>query len=190
DAGSATASATTAVGDRVVISGGSFKLNGKGVVLMGGNYVFKTQPFFPDASVVRANAKMMAAGAAAMAYEPPPGSDGQARSVKACVRLGATMDGAMPNPDGRIDPVWAEKLEATIKAFGEHGVHVFLDAHQDNLCTTSGGEGFPYWYAEQMQKTAGCFMGQCCCCCCLSSSCCTCSYESCQESYIASPTHP
>jgi len=32
------------------------------IVLMGGNYVFKAQPYFPPVEVVRSNAKSMAEG--------------------------------------------------------------------------------------------------------------------------------
>ena len=36
--------------------------------------------------------------------------------------------GAMPDKAGPIDPTWAANLEATIQAFAEQGVYVFLEA--------------------------------------------------------------
>ena len=178
---------------RVYIDGAVYKKDGKEIVLMGGNYVFKAQPYFPPVEVVRSNAKSMAEGAKKMAYKPKPAADGSARSVVPCVRLGAMMEGAYPEkPSGvpRVDADFATRLEATIKAFQEEGVHVFLDMHQDGYSTTNGGEGIPYWVAADFQERAGCFLEQCCCCSCCSFSSCSKCPEKCKTSYLTNPEHP
>ncbi|CAE7473048.1 URA2 [Symbiodinium natans] len=132
----------------------------------------------------------MAEGAAAMAYKPPPAADGSPRAVVPCVRLGVLMAGAFPSNGAEIDPTYAAALDATIKAFGDAGVYVFLDLHQDACATTNGGEGLPWWVTADMQERAGCCLEQCCCCCCFSGSCWSCCPERCRTSYIASPSHP
>jgi len=175
---------------RVVIDGEVFKLDGTEIVLLGGNYVFKTQPWFPPLQVVEANAKSMAEGARQMAYTPPPAADGSPRPVIPCVRLGVMMAAAYPSNGEEIDPAYAAKLAATIKAFASAGVYVFLDLHQDAGCTTNGGEGLPWWVTTGFQERAGCCLEQCCCCCCFSGSCWSCCPESCRTSYIATPSHP
>lgn len=125
-----------------------------------------------------------------MAYTPPPAADGSPRPVVPCVRLGVMMAAAYPSNGEEIDPAYAAKLDATIKAFASAGVYVFLDLHQDAGCTTNGGEGLPWWVTAGFQERAGCFLEQCCCCCCFSGSCWSCCPESCRTSYIATPSHP
>ncbi|CAE7521578.1 URA2, partial [Symbiodinium natans] len=176
---------------RVVIDGEVFKLDGKEIVLMGGNYVFKAQPWFPPLQVVEADAKSMAQGASEMAYTPPPAADGSPRAVVPCVRLGVVVAAAFPKNGAAIDPTWAAALDATVGAFARAGVHVFFDLHQDAGATTNGGEGLPWWVTADLQERAGCCLEQCCCCCCFSSSCwSSCCPESCLTSYITTPSHP
>lgn len=175
---------------RCTLDGDLYKINGKEVVLMGGNYVVKAQPYYPPVEVVRANAKSMAAGAKAMAYTPPPAKDGTARPVVPCVRLAAMMEAAYPSPGTTVDPQFATQLEGVVKAFQEEGVYVFLDMHQDAFSTTNGGEGYPFWITEDFQTRAGCVLEQCCCCCCFSKSCCPCCPQSCQTPYITTPSLP
>jgi len=67
-------------------------------------------------------------------------------------------------------------LEATVKAFKDEGVYVFLDVHQDGLATTNGGEGLPWWMTAKMQETAASVPD-----------CWSCSSAT---SYITSPQHP
>lgn len=175
---------------RVTIDGETYKKDGKEIVLMGGNYVMKAMPYYPPVDVVRKDAKLMADGAKKMAYTPPPAADGSARAVVPCVRLGALMEGAMPTRGSGLDASFTQKLEATVKAFQEEGVHVFLDMHQDAYSTTNGGEGYPWWVAADFQKRAGCCLEQCCCCCCFAMPCFQSCPESCRTSYLANPDHP
>ena len=121
--------------------------DGREVVLLGGNYVVKGPPYFPPLGVVEADAKAMADGARAMEYKPSAGG----REVRACVRLGCLMEGAMRRGGG-MDPQWAASLDATVATFSAHGVYVLLDNHQDALCASTGGEGLPYWMAQEMQR--------------------------------------
>lgn len=173
---------------RVTISGESFKMDGQEVVLMGGNYVMKSNPFFPPLEVIRSDAKVLAKGATSMAYQPPPAADGTARKVLPCVRLGTMMDAAMPSGTKEIDATFKTKLEGCIQAFREEGVYVFCDVHTDSVSTTSGGDGVPWWVIADFQDRAGCFLEQCCCCCCFSS--CTCCPECCRTSYLTNSSHP
>jgi len=115
---------------------------------------------------------VLASGAASSGYAP---SDG--RTIVPMVRLGAYLEGAMPNPTGALDPEWQGKLEATIKAFADQGVYVLLDIHQDAMASTNGGAGLPWWMTAYMQSTAGQVPG-----CWLS--CCK------KDSYITTPEHP
>lgn len=46
------------------------KLGGQEVVLLGGNYVFKTQPYFPPKEIVSANALEMAETWSNLSREP------------------------------------------------------------------------------------------------------------------------
>ncbi|CAK9108821.1 unnamed protein product [Durusdinium trenchii] len=142
------------------------KLGGQEVVLLGGNYVFKTQPYFPPKEIVSANALEMAEGAKSMTYKPPPAKDGTQRVVKPCVRLGCMWEGSMPDKAGPIDPTWAANLEATIQAFAEQGVYVFLEVHDDAFSTTNGGCGLPWWTGAYMQEhvDSTSTSGHCCCC--------------------------
>ena len=148
------------------------------MVLLGGNYVIKAQPYFPPRDVVLADALEMSEGAKAMLYKPPPAADGSQRVVRPCVRLGCMWEGSMPDKAGPIDPTWAANLEATITAFKEHGVYVFLELHDDAFTTTNGGEGLPWWTGAHMQETATpqSASGHCCCCT--------------TPSYITNPDHP
>ena len=80
---------------------------------VGGNYVMKARPWFPDAEVVEHDAAQIAANFTASNYSPPSG----ARAV-ACVRLGCCWSAAMPIP-GVLDADWAAKLERTIEIFAK-----------------------------------------------------------------------
>lgn len=120
----------------------------------------KAAPYFPPLDIVQKNAKAMAQGAKAMAYTPPPTADGTPRPVVPCVRLGVLMEAAIPKRGTDIDPSYASKLEAVIRAFKDEGVYVFLDMHQDAAATTNGGEGYPYWVMEDFQNRAGCCLDQ------------------------------
>eukprot|EP00931_Biecheleriopsis_adriatica_P060340 TRINITY_DN36222_c0_g1_i1.p1 TRINITY_DN36222_c0_g1~~TRINITY_DN36222_c0_g1_i1.p1 ORF type:complete len:609 (+),score=100.11 TRINITY_DN36222_c0_g1_i1:62-1888(+) len=129
-------------------SGGAFERQGKEVLLLGGNYVLKAQPYYPDADIVRNDARAMAAGARKMKYKHP------GKQILPCVRLGALFEGAMPKKGSGIDDQWARRLSAAVQAFASEGVYVFLDIHQDALSTTNGGEGLPWWIAAEMQRTS------------------------------------
>jgi hypothetical protein len=146
---------------RISIVRGVFMLGETEVVLLGGNYVMKAQPYFPDADVVQKDAKAMADGARMSKYEHPT------KRVLPCVRLGAMFEGAMPVKGQGIDSTWAKRLDDAVEAFASEGIYVFLDIHQDALSTTNGGEGLPWWIAAEMQKTS-----------------------SNGEPYITSPAHP
>eukprot|EP00913_Durusdinium_trenchii_P027350 g25659.t1 len=95
---------------RAIISGEVYKIDGKEVVLMGGNYVVKAKPYYPPLEIVRKDAKLMAEGA------------------------------ALPSKGNNIDASFATTLEAVVKAFKDEGVYVFLDMHQDAFGTTNGGD--------------------------------------------------
>mmetsp|Transcript_88105 Transcript_88105/g.254282 ORF Transcript_88105/g.254282 Transcript_88105/m.254282 type:complete len:540 (-) Transcript_88105:9-1628(-) len=158
---------------RLMIINGTFVRSSDGarVVPLGANYVLKAQPYFPEERIVARNARSIASGAAEMKYRP---SDG--RVVVPVVRLGVLMEAAMPNEAGVFDASWQANLEATVNAFAEAGVYVFLDIHQDAMAATSGGEGFPTWMTAMMQETAGDVPG--------------CSTCHARNSYITSPEHP
>ncbi|CAK9015307.1 unnamed protein product [Durusdinium trenchii] len=173
-----------------IISGEVYKIDGKEVVLMGGNYVVKAKPYYPPLEIVRKDAKLMAEGARTMSYTPPPTADGVPRPVVPCVRLSAMMEAALPSKGNNIDASFATTLEAVVKAFKDEGVYVFLDMHQDAFGTTNGGEGYPYWVTEDFQQRAGCCCEQCCCCCCFASSCWSCCPDSCRTPYVVSPSFP
>ncbi|CAK8994390.1 Protein URA2 [Durusdinium trenchii] len=121
----------------------------------------------------------MAQGAKAMAYTPPPTADGTPRPVVPCVRLGVLMEAAIPKRGTDIDPSYASKLEAVIRAFKD----------EDAAATTNGGEGYPYWVMEDFQNRAGCCCEQCCCCCCFAGTWSSCP-ETCRTSYLVNPNHP
>lgn len=156
---------------RISIHGSTLMRENKSVVPLGGNYVFKAQPYFPDLEVVASDAEYMAAGARAAKYTP---SDN--RTVVPVVRLGAMLEAFMPDSAGVVDTDWQSRLEATVQAFGEQGVYVFLDIHQDGLASTNGGEGLPWWLTAKMQETAA-SVPQCF----------TCTSAT---SYLVSPKHP
>lgn len=174
----------------MTISGDTYQIDGKEVVLMGGNFVVKAQPYYPPLDVVRSNAQMMFQGAQQMAYVPPPASNGDARPVVPCVRLGAMMEAAMKEKGNTVDESFKTTLEGVVKTFQEEGVYVFLDMHQDACATTNGGEGYPWWVTADFQTRAGCKLEQCCCCCCFSRWCCECWPDSCRSPYITTPTYP
>ena len=71
--------------------------------------------------------------------------------VEPVLRVGCLWSGAMPQQAGSIDPGWASALEDTIEAAAQAGVYVFLEAHQDALAPTNGGEGIPAWVASHFQ---------------------------------------
>lgn len=185
--------------NRVSVSdSGEFTLaDGQELVLLGGNYVVKAQPWYPPVEQVTKDATIMADGAKAMAYTPKDSASGGSRVVKPCVRLGCLMEGAMPKQGQGVDQTWAAKLEATIKAFGEKGVYVILDCHQDAGFGTNAGEGFPWWVTAGMQQNAG--FGMCGYSCdpvaeCPGCSCCGCLRgcwpSCCQASYVANSERP
>lgn len=169
---------------RMVISPkGTYVLNGVEVVTMGGDYVIKAPPYFPPLDVVKADARAMAEGVRKMKYRPPPAADGSPRKVVPVVRLGALWEAAMPDQSGQIDATYAARLDETVAAFKAQDVYVFLDSHQDAVCTTNGGEGMPWWIASEMQRTStgGCCGYRSCCCC---SCCCGNAW------YITTPKQP
>lgn len=161
-----------------------FKLNGQETLLFGGNYVLKAKPYFPPPEQVSTDAKKLANELDQMPYKPPRTKDDCERTIVPCVRLGAMMEGSMPQKDSGIDATWAANLEATLEAFAEQGVYVILDVHMDAYCATNGGDGLPWWMAAEMQESANCWtpQGQChfCCCCCGTPN----------PSYLTSPDHP
>lgn len=157
---------------RATIRGGHFEIAGQRVVLVGGNYVLKGPPYFPDVNVVRANARQMVEELAAAEFPGRP---------QPVVRLATMFEGAMP-VRGPVEPIWAAKLEETVAAFAEEGIYVFLDQHQDQMCATNGGEGVPWWVAAHFQDTAGCG--------CSASCSIPCSVGRCSPSYITTPDRP
>lgn len=158
---------------------GKFVLNGEQVQLYGSNYVVKAPPYYPPDGVVRQDAQKMANAM------PAPLPDGKVPDYKPCVRLGALWEAAMPEPGGKIDSKFMEKLEVVIEIFKSEGVYVFLDNHLDNMCSSFGGQGMPAWVAMHFQDTAGCG-------CCASCSCCwgrNCGTK-CAPSYVVAPSIP
>lgn len=147
---------------RVTIRGAALVRGSREVKLLGSNYVMKAQPWFPPLWVVQRNAKDLAAAAREMKYRASNGAE-----VLPCVRLGVLFEAAIPQPGTVIDKEWAAKLDAVVAAFAAEGVYVFLDAHQDALSTTNGGEGLPWWIGAELQRTAAA-----------------------RESYIVTPEHP
>eukprot|EP00967_Tisochrysis_lutea_P016874 scaffold19061_cov31-Tisochrysis_lutea.AAC.4 len=134
------------IGDRDGVQ--VFLLGQTPVYLMGANYVVKAAPYLPPLDVVRADAQMFAQNAARMSYSPPYGG----LPVVPVVRLGCIFEAAMPERGQGIDASWAARLEETVEAFGDAGVYVFLDNHQDALSASNGGEGLPYWMAAELQS--------------------------------------
>jgi len=170
--------------DRVMISSrGTYVINGTEVVMMGGNYIVKAPPYLPPLTVIKRDAKLMADGVKSMKYTPAAAADGSARKVVPCVRLAAMWESTMPDMPttmpGTIDEYFARNLDDTIAAFKAEGVYVFLDTHEDAMCTTNGGEGTPWWIASLMQdnNNRGCCGYRC-------SSGCS------KASYVTSPEHP
>mmetsp|Transcript_87804 Transcript_87804/g.226340 ORF Transcript_87804/g.226340 Transcript_87804/m.226340 type:complete len:597 (+) Transcript_87804:125-1915(+) len=162
--------------------------DGTEVVLLGGNYVMKTRPWFPPVDIVRRNARSLVQGLEQSQYTPPPDSSGRARVAKACVRLGTTFVGAFPRPGmTEVDPDWAKEVEDTIQACAEEGLYVFLDTHQDNMCTTNGGEGIPWWVAAHFQDNNGCGASCASCSYCWGTEC---NWSCCAPAYVTNPKHP
>eukprot|EP00931_Biecheleriopsis_adriatica_P026729 TRINITY_DN16223_c0_g1_i1.p1 TRINITY_DN16223_c0_g1~~TRINITY_DN16223_c0_g1_i1.p1 ORF type:complete len:565 (-),score=101.44 TRINITY_DN16223_c0_g1_i1:495-2162(-) len=178
--------------DRVTISKkGKYILNGKEIVLMGGNYGLKAPPYLPPIDVVKEDAKIMADGAEATKFKPPPAADGSQRRIVPMVRLNLYFEAAMPSK-GKVDEAFANHLDAVVSAFKAEGVYVMLDNHEDALSTVNGGEGWPWWIFDEMQNHpepgfCGCALPECCHCCSCCSFCCSC----CGPSwYYVSPTQP
>jgi len=139
--------------ERANVEGTIFKRGSEYCVFVGGNYVMKAAPYFPPIDIVRRNAKCMRESWERMEFTPPT-YNGNAVIALPCVRLGCLMEGAMPDAKGVWDQKWIDDLNATVQAFQQEGIYVFLDAHQDALSPTNGGEGFPWWIAHYMQSTA------------------------------------
>lgn len=133
-------------GPRISIVDGKLMKGDIEVLPLGANYNVKGPPYYPPPEVVAGDAKYFADGAASMKYKP---SDG--RQVVPVVRLSTYLEGAMPAKLGVFDPAWKSKLEATVQAFADEGVYVFLDIHQDALSASTGGEGLPVWMLDYMQ---------------------------------------
>jgi len=135
---------------RISIVNGKLMKGDIEVLPLGANYAVKGPPYYPPAEVVAGDAKYFADGAASMKYKPSEG-----RQVIPVVRLSTLMEGAMPAESGVFDPAWKANLEATVQAFADEGVYVFLDIHQDALSTLTGGEGLPVWMLDYMQNSNG-----------------------------------
>jgi len=147
------ASTTTAAVERAVVEGTIFKRGSEYCVFVGGNYVMKAAPYFPPIDVVRSNAQCMKESWEKMEFTPPT-YNGNPVTALPCVRLGCLLEGAMPDAKGVWDQEWCNNLNATVQAFADHDIYVFLDAHQDALSPTNGGEGFPWWVGHYMQSTS------------------------------------
>lgn len=65
--------------------------------------------------MVRSNAQMMFQGAQNMAYVPPPASNGAARPVVPCVRLGAMMEAALKEKGTTVDESFKTTLEGRLE---------------------------------------------------------------------------
>jgi len=156
---------------RITIRHGRLMQGDEAVSPMGGNYVMKAHPWYPEPEVVAKNAQGMAADIMNMNYQPPDG-----RKAVPVVRLGTYFEGYMPRQPGVVDAVWMQRLSATIAAFAESGVYVILDSHQDAISATGGGAGLPWWMTAWMQENAG-SVPDC---------------PGCQasDSYITTPSHP
>ncbi len=61
-----------------------------------------------------------------------------------CVRLPFTWEAVEPER-GRYDDVFLERYVALARAFGERGMRVVVDFHQDVFARPFAGDGFPLW---------------------------------------------
>jgi len=63
------------------------------------------------------------------------------------IRLGVVWAGAQPKNEPELDPEWVSRLHALLDLAAQHGIHVLLDVHQDNVGTATCGEGVPQWFS-------------------------------------------
>jgi endoglycosylceramidase len=128
------ASAQTASAQSIPVSGqishqGRWLVDPSGRVLLlhGINIVEKAAPYYPSAEgFSNADAIWLA--------------DNGFRVV----RVGILATGLMPTP-GVIDERYINKVAATVKDLGRHGIYSLLDFHQDGFGPEVGDDGFPAW---------------------------------------------
>jgi endoglycosylceramidase len=64
------------------------------------------------------------------------------------VRLPFSWEALEPQR-GMYDSVYLQRYQQTIQAFGEQGIRVIVDFHQDVFASTYCGDGFPLWAVPQ-----------------------------------------
>ena len=65
-----------------------------------------------------------------------------------CLRLLTTWEAVAHAGPGETDEAYLEYLRAVCRRAGAHGLHVFIDFHQDVWSRMSGGDGAPGWTFE------------------------------------------
>lgn len=103
---------------------------GRVVVLHGTNMVYKISPFYPAAAGFgRGDAEFL-------------------RSLGFnAVRVGVLWEAVEPKP-GVYNNSYLNRIAATVRTLGRHGVVSLLDFHQDQYNEKFQGEGFPAWAVQ------------------------------------------
>jgi hypothetical protein len=65
-----------------------------------------------------------------------------------CLRLLTTWEAVAHAGPGERDEAYLDYLRAVCRKAGDHGLHVFIDFHQDVWSRMSGGDGAPGWTFE------------------------------------------
>ena len=100
---------------------------GRAVILHGINMVYKRAPYAPDA---------VGFGDDDAAFLAAEGLD--------TVRVGIIYKAVEPQP-GVYDDAYLDRIAATVKTLGDHGIVSLLDFHQDLYNERFQGEGWPDW---------------------------------------------
>jgi hypothetical protein len=67
-----------------------------------------------------------------------------------CLRLLTTWEAVEHAGPGRHDEAYLDYLAEVARRAGEHGLHVFIDFHQDVWSRMSGGDGAPGWVFDAL----------------------------------------
>lgn len=65
-----------------------------------------------------------------------------------CLRLLTTWEAVEHKGPGQYDTAYLDYLAEVVRLAGKHGLHVFIDFHQDVWSRMTGGDGAPGWTLE------------------------------------------
>ena len=133
----------------IVISAKSFvsRASNQTVLLKGANVVMKASPWLPPVTGDTLCSDHWYSNFTCYAFTQRDAAHITGDMGWNFIRLGVVWAGAQPKNEPELDPEWLSRLHALLDLAAQHGIHVLLDVHQDDVGTATCGEGVPQWFS-------------------------------------------